>query len=169
MKTIYEFETNVNGRWRRCQWHSKSKIEINNGKLNIDKTIYKSIDMFYSVKDCSGVYNLDEIKSIKISSRQLWGIIIILLTVVIWSYMIYCIIDSNINGYSKLYGRGLEIFISMWLLGIISLRVKTIKITFKSNQRIHIPIKPLLGRYKSIDYSEEINEFLNIIKDNIQV
>jgi len=83
--------------------------------------------------------------------------------------MIHCIIDSNINEYSKLSSSGLEIFISMWLLAIISLRVKTIKITFKSNQSIHIPIKSLLGRYKSIDYREEINEFLNIIKDNIQV
>ena len=167
MKNIYEFETEVKGGRGNIQWWwcSKSKIEINNGKLIIDNTINESKDMLYSVKDCSGTYNVGEIKSIKISSKQLWETKNILLTVVFLIFIIYFIIESILNEYCS----GLEIFISMWLLVIISLRVKTIKITFKSNQRIHIPIKPLLGRYKSIDYSEEINEFLNIIKDNIQV
>lgn len=154
-KNIYEFKADVRGGRGKCQWYSISKIEINNGKLNINNKIYKSKDMFNSLKNCSGDYDIDEIKSIKNSSKQLWGLISILLDLMMFYCIIYCIINSSVSG--------LGFVIPFWFIVILCFRVKTIKIIFNSSKSIHIPIKPFLGRYISIDYKEEISEFANTI------
>ena len=149
------------------EWCSISKIEINNNRLNIDNKIYKDKVMLKSVKNCSGNYNIDEIKSVKFSSKQLWGIIFIFFYTLMFICIISCIFNilKFPNGNSSKYAFEIILPICIiFLLFIISLRIKTIKITFNDNKIIHIPIKPLIGSYLSIDYKEEIIEFMNRLK-----
>lgn len=159
-KNIYEFKADVRGGRGKCQWCSISKIEINNSKLNIDNKIYKSKDMFNSLKNCSGNYDIDEIKSIKKSSKQLWGLIFILWDLMMFYCIIYCLINNSVSG--------LGAVILSCIIVTLCFRIKTIKITFKSTKSIHIPISSFFGRYISIDYKEGINEFLNAINDDVK-
>ena len=166
MQEIYEFETNLSGRCGICKWCSISKIEINNNKLKIDNKIYKSKDMFNNLKNCSGNYEINNIKYVKFSSKQLGGVILILLNLVMLYSIIYFIVNYNVNvnAYRNLSGTGLGILIVLWLFSMMALRIKTIKVEFYDNKSIHIPIKSFLGGYLSIEYKKKIIEFMNCIK-----
>lgn len=147
------------------KWCSISKIKINNNRLIIDNKIYKSRIMLNSLENCSGNYNIDEIKSVKLSSKQLWGVIFIFFYLIMFLGILYSIFvcfkthNANLSNYEL----GALIPYILGLICIISLRVKTIKITFNDNKIIHIPIKLLIESYLSIDYKEEIIEFMNIL------
>jgi len=156
----YVFKTSLRGKNGNASWYSDLDAKMNSNKLEINHEISKSSDMFNSLKNSSGAYYFDEIKSVKFSSKQLYGIIYLLLDLVIFYWLVY----SIVNGIS---GSGIEIGIVLWLFAKFASRIKTIKVIFFNGKSIHIPIKPFLGRYSSIDYKEEVTQFINILKNNI--
>ena len=154
---LYVFKIDFRGRGGFASWYSNLEARINNNKLEIEHKISKSNDMLNTLKNCSGIYNIGEIKSVKFSSKPLYGIIYILLDLLIFCWIIY----SVVNGISA---SGIEVGIGLWLVIKFVSRIKTIKVTFFNGKSIHIPIKTFLGRYASIDYKEAVVQFMNTLK-----
>ncbi len=156
----YVFKIRLRGRYGRASWYSELTSKIDSNKLEINHEIFKSKDMFNSLKNCSGAYYFDEIISVKFSGKQLYGITYLLLDLVTFCWLVY----SIVNG---IPGSGIEVGIALWLFVKFISRIKTIKVTFFNGKSIHIPIKTFFGRYASIDYKEEVAQFINILKNNI--
>lgn len=157
---LYVLKIDFRGRGGLASWYSNLEARINNNKLEIEHKISKSNDMLNTLKNCSGTYNIGEIKSVKFSSKPLYGIIYILLDLLIFCWIVH----SIVNGISA---SGIEVGIGLWLIIKFVSRIKTIKVTFFNKKSVHIPIKLFWGRYSTINYKEEVIHFMNMIKDNI--
>ena len=152
MKEEYEFR--VSNYTRRQHFITNTKLEIKENILKI-----KQVEDMENVKKIfpnpTGEYEIKNIKEVKISSMFL----IYVNATIVWSILTLLLIISAIT--SALILDVIIMYVIISLLMIIFCRAGTIKIVFKDNQKIQIPVKML--KYESIEYKQNVKNCIEEI------
>ena len=153
MKEEYEFQ--VSNYTRRQCFRTSTKLEIEGNTLKI-----KQVEDMENVKKMypnpTGEYDIKNIKEIKKSSMFL----IYVNATIVWSILTLLLIISAIT--SALILDVIIMYVIISLLMIIFCRAGTIKIVFKDNQKIQIPVKML--KYESIEYKQNVKNCIEEIR-----
>ena len=153
MKEEYEFR--VSNYTRRQHFITNTKLEIKENILKI-----KQVEDMENVKKIfpnpTGEYEIKNIKEVKISSMFL----IYVNATIVWSILTLLLIISAIT--SALILDVIIMYVIISLLMIIFCRAGTIKIVFKDNQKIQIPVKML--KYESMEYKQNVEKCIEEIK-----
>lgn len=153
MKEEYEFR--VSNYTRRQHFITNTKLEIKENILKI-----KQVEDMENVKKIfpnpTGEYEIKNIKEVKISSMFL----IYVNATIVWSILTLLLIISAIT--SALILDVIIMYVIISLLMIIFCRAGTIKIVFKDNQKIQIPVKML--KYESIEYKQNVKNCIEEIR-----
>ena len=153
MKEEYEF---------RVSYYTRRQHFITNTKLEIKENILKikQVEDMENVKKIfpnpTGEYEIKNIKEVKISSMFL----IYVNATIVWSILTLLLIISAIT--SALILDVIIMYVIISLLMIIFCRAGTIKIVFKDNQKIQIPVKML--KYESIEYKQNVKNCIEEIR-----
>lgn len=150
-----EFEFQVSNYTRRQGFRTSTKLEIEGNTLKI-----KQVEDMENVKKMypnpTGEYEIKSIKEIKTSSMFL----IYVNATIVWSILTLLLIISAIT--SSLILDVIIMYVIISLLMIIFCRAGTIKIVFKDNQKIQIPVKML--KYESIEYKQNVKKCIEEIR-----
>lgn len=149
-KKSYNFHVTVRAKSTVFKSGTKAIIEDDLLKLQMD---HETTCTIKKLKNYSGEYNIKNIKKISYSSAFI-GITPLLL--ILLFFMI------GIVAYSQKIEMLNAVLIVLGMLFIFC-RVRTIKISFIGNNNIHIPIAELFKNLQTMQYGEEIEEFMNDI------
>ena len=153
MKEEYEFRVSNYTRRQCFRTSTKLEIEGNTLKINQKEDLTNVIKMY---PDPTGEYEIKNIKEIKTSSMFL----IYVNATIVWSILTLLLIISAIT--LSLILDLMTIYMIISLLMIIFCRAGTIKIVFKDNRKIQIPVKML--KYESIEYKQNVKNCIEEIK-----
>lgn len=154
MRKEYEFRVNnyIERQWFRT--NTKLKVEENILKINQIED-FKSVIRVYP--NPTGEYEINSIKAIRLSSifliykKTIIALIIMTLAVLITVLFTFSVSIDIIN-----------IYIVFWLICIFCSGAKGIKIVFKDNKKLYIPVATL--RFESIEYKKDVMICIEDIK-----
>ena len=153
MKEEYEFR--VSNYTRRQHIGTRTKLKTGANTLEI-KQLPDMEDVIKMYSNPTGEYEIKDIKEVKTSSMFL----IYVFATIGWSILTLLIIISAIT--SALILDVIIMYVIISLLIVIFCRAGTIKIVFKDNQKIQIPVKML--KYESMEYKQNVEKCIEEIK-----